>query len=246
MGRNWYERIVLPHLLELACGVKPIRRQRQKVVPLACGEALEIGIGTGLNLPFYDRSRVKSIVGVDPALELHPLALRRVAKAGLSVRMVGLSAETLPLPDHAFDTIVCTYTLCTIPDPAIALAEMRRVLAPGGKLLFSEHGRAPDESVRRWQQRLQPLWGPLAGGVASSAATSRPCSRRPASGLPCRACICPGRASPPTTTGAKPWRAEVRRPGARSVCEGTVPAAGATLQLRCECPGVRVPQGGHA
>jgi ubiquinone/menaquinone biosynthesis C-methylase UbiE len=164
LSRNWYERIVLPHLLELTCGVKPIRRQRQKVVPLARGEVLEIGIGTGLNLPFYDRSRVKSIVGVDPALELHPLALRRVAQTGLSVRMVGLSAETLPLPDHGFDTIVCTYTLCTIPDPATALAEMRRVLAPGGKLLFSEHGRAPDESVRRWQQRLQPLWGPLAGG----------------------------------------------------------------------------------
>jgi ubiquinone/menaquinone biosynthesis C-methylase UbiE len=164
MSRSWYERVVLPHLLELACGVKPIRRQRQKIVPLARGEVLEIGIGTGLNLPFYDRSRVKSIVGVDPALEMHPLALRRVKQAGLAVRMVGLSAEALPLPDRSFDTIVCTYTLCTIPAPDSALAEMHRVLAPGGKLLFSEHGRAPDESVRRWQQRLQPMWGPLAGG----------------------------------------------------------------------------------
>jgi ubiquinone/menaquinone biosynthesis C-methylase UbiE len=164
MSRSWYERVVLPHLLELACGVKPIRRQRQKIVPLARGEVLEIGIGTGLNLPFYDRSRVKSIVGVDPALTMHPLALRRVEQAGLAVRMVGLSAEALPLPDRSFDTIVCTYTLCTIPAPDSALAEMHRVLAPGGKLLFSEHGRAPDESVRRWQQRLQPLWGPLAGG----------------------------------------------------------------------------------
>jgi ubiquinone/menaquinone biosynthesis C-methylase UbiE len=164
MSRSWYERVVLPHLLELACGVKPIRRQRQKIVPLARGEVLEIGIGTGLNLPFYDRSRVKSIVGVDPALAMHPLALRRVEQAGLAVRMVGLSAEALPLPDRSFDTIVCTYTLCTIPAPDSALAEMHRVLAPGGKLLFSEHGRAPDESVRRWQQRLQPMWGPLAGG----------------------------------------------------------------------------------
>jgi len=164
MSRSWYERVVLPHLLELACGVKPIHRQRQKIVPLARGEVLEIGIGTGLNLPFYDRSRVKSIVGVDPALALHPLALRRSERAGLAVRMVGLSAEALPLPDRSFDTIVCTYSLCTIPAPDSALAEMRRVLAPGGKLLFSEHGLAPDESVRRWQQRLQPLWGPLAGG----------------------------------------------------------------------------------
>lgn len=164
MSSSWYERVVLPHLLELACGVKPIHRQRQKIVPLARGEVLEIGIGTGLNLPFYDRSRVKSIVGVDPALQMHPLAWRRVKRAGLAVRMVGLSAEALTLPDRSFDTIVCTYTLCTIPAPDSALAEMHRVLAPGGKLLFSEHGRAPDESVRSCQQRLQPLWGPLAGG----------------------------------------------------------------------------------
>lgn len=207
MSRNGYARVVLAHLIELACGVGTIRRQRQKVVPLARGEALETGIGTGLNLPFYDRSGVKSTVAVDPALEMHPLGLRRVAQTGLSVRMVGLSAETLPLPDDAFDTIVCTYTLCSIPDPASALAEMGRVLAPGGKLLFSEHGRASDDAVRRWQRRLQPLWGLLAGGC-QLAATLHDCSRRPASGAPCRAYTCPGRASPPTTTGARRWRAD--------------------------------------
>jgi ubiquinone/menaquinone biosynthesis C-methylase UbiE len=164
MSRSWYERVVLPHVLDLACGGKPFRRQRQKVIPLAHGEVLEIGIGTGLNVPFYDRARVKSIVGVDPALELHPLAWKRIRQSGLAVELVGLSAEALPLQDARFDTVVCTYTLCTIADPLAALAELRRVLAPGGKLLFSEHGRAPDEAVRRWQRRLQPLWGPLAGG----------------------------------------------------------------------------------
>jgi len=164
MIKDWYERVVLPHVIDLACGVKPIQQQREKVVPLATGRVLEAGIGTGLNLPFYDRSRVQSIVGVDPALAMHPLALRRIRQTGLSVKLVGLSAEALPLNDQSFDTIVCTYTLCSIPDPVAALAEMRRVLAPGGRFLFSEHGMAPDESVRRWQRRLQPVWGKIAGG----------------------------------------------------------------------------------
>ncbi len=165
---NWYERHLLPHLLELACGVKPIRRQRQKVLPLAHGDVLEVGIGTGLNVPFYDKARVRRIVGVDPAVQMHPLALRRVKAAGLDVELVGLSAEKLPLPDASFDSVVCTYTLCSIPNAPNALAEVRRVLRPGGKFLFSEHGLAPDESVRRWQRRLQPVWGPLAGGCQLS------------------------------------------------------------------------------
>jgi ubiquinone/menaquinone biosynthesis C-methylase UbiE len=168
MTPNWYERHMLPHLLELACGVKPIRRQRQKVLPLAHGDVLEVGIGTGLNVPFYDKARVRRIVGVDPAAQMHPLALRRVKAAGLDVELVGLSAEKLPLPDASFDSVVCTYTLCSIPNAQNALAEVRRVLRPGGKFLFSEHGLAPDESVRRWQRRLQPVWGPLAGGCQLS------------------------------------------------------------------------------
>ena len=164
MNPSWYDRHILPRLLDLACGIQPISEQREKVVPQARGKVLEIGMGTGLNLPFYDRSRVHSIVGVDPALQMHPLAQKRLAGTGLSVQMVGLSAESLPLEDQSFDTVVCTYTLCSIPDPLSALAEMRRVLAPGGKLLFSEHGRAPEASVRQWQARLQPLWGKIAGG----------------------------------------------------------------------------------
>lgn len=164
MADNWYDRHLLPRLVDLACGGKPIRRQREKVVPQAEGEVLEVGIGTGLNMPFYQRARVRRIVGVDPALQMHPLALRRIRAAGLPVELVGLSAERLPLPDASFDCVVCTYTLCTIPAPVGALRELARVLRPGGRLLFSEHGRAPDEAVRRWQARVQPLWGPLAGG----------------------------------------------------------------------------------
>jgi ubiquinone/menaquinone biosynthesis C-methylase UbiE len=125
---------------------------------------LEVGIGSGLNMRHYDKGRVTHITGLDPALQLQPLAQRRIAEAGLSVDLIGLSAEKIPLPDACFDTIVMTYTLCTIADPHAALLEMRRVLAPHGQLLYCEHGRAPDASVARWQDRLQPLWGPLAGG----------------------------------------------------------------------------------
>lgn len=161
---NWYERRVLPWLIDFACGMKSVGQQRAKVIPLARGRVLEIGLGTGLNLPFYDTARVSELVGVEPALTMHRLALKRSRAAGLAVELVGISAETLPLADAAFDTVVSTYALCTIPDPVAALREARRVLAPGGRLLFSEHGRAPDENVRRWQARLQPLWGVFSGG----------------------------------------------------------------------------------
>lgn len=164
MTQNWYERNLLPYLIDLACGVKPIRMQRQKVIPLAQGRVLEVGIGTALNMPFYDAARVRSIIGVEPSLRMHRLAMRRIRRAGIEVELVGLSAERLPVADASFDTVVSTYTLCTIPDPLTALKELRRVLAPGGKLLFSEHGRAPDVNVSAWQARLQPYWSRMSGG----------------------------------------------------------------------------------
>jgi ubiquinone/menaquinone biosynthesis C-methylase UbiE len=161
---SWYERHLLPYFIDWACGIRPVQRQRRKVVPLARGRVLEIGIGTGLNLPHYDRTRVESIVGLDPGLEMHRLARRRMRQAGLSVELVALSAETIPFADASFDTVLVTYSLCTIPDAVAALREMRRVLKPGGRLIFCEHGRAPDAAVRQWQDRLTPLWSRLAGG----------------------------------------------------------------------------------
>ena len=161
---GWYERHVLPYVIDIACGVKPVRRQREKVVPLAEGRVLEVGIGTGLNLAYYDKARVQKIVGLDPALEMHRLARKRMKKAGLAIELSGLSAEKIPFESGSFDTVLVTYTLCSIPDPIAALREMRRMLAPGAKLIFCEHGLAPDASVRRWQDRLTPLWSKLGGG----------------------------------------------------------------------------------
>jgi ubiquinone/menaquinone biosynthesis C-methylase UbiE len=164
MTRNWYERHVLPRLVDLACSNRRFREQRQKVVPLARGRVLEIGIGTGLNLQHYDRARIDRIVGLDPGLEMHALARRRSRHLGLEVELVGLSAEGIPFEAHSFDTVIVTYTLCTIADPLAALREMRRVLRPEGRLLFCEHGLAPDDFNRRWQHRLTPLWSKVAGG----------------------------------------------------------------------------------
>jgi ubiquinone/menaquinone biosynthesis C-methylase UbiE len=161
---GWYERHLLPYLIDVGCGIEAVRRQRRKVVPLARGQVLEIGIGTGLNLEHYDKAKVKNIVGLDPGVAMHRLARKRVKEAGLEVELVGLSAENIPFGAATFDTVVMTYSLCTIPDPLAALGEMRRVLKPHGKLVFCEHGLAPDASVRRWQDRLTPLWAKLAGG----------------------------------------------------------------------------------
>lgn len=159
-----YTRRVLPYLLDFACGLSPIARQRRKVIPQAAGQVLEIGIGTGLNLPFYDRDKVQKLVGVDPALEMHALARRRSLRLGLPVELLQLSAEQLPAASGSFDTVTCTYSLCSITDPYEALREMRRVLKPGGKLLFAEHGLTPDAPVAGWQARLEPYWSRIAGG----------------------------------------------------------------------------------
>jgi ubiquinone/menaquinone biosynthesis C-methylase UbiE len=125
---------------------------------------LEIGIGTGLNIPHYNPAKIEKVWGLDPAVAMHRRAAERVARAGLDVQLIGLSGEQIPMDDNTFDTVVITYTLCTIPDAVTALREMRRVLKRGGQLLFCEHGRAPDETVRRWQDRLTPIWRRFSGG----------------------------------------------------------------------------------
>lgn len=159
-----YERFLLPRLIDLAMQSRPVMRQREKVVPLAAGDVLEIGVGSGLNLRFYDRTRVRRLFALDPSVELGRLARRRAAEAGLTVDWLPFSEDGIPLPPSSLDCILITYTLCTIPAVEEALADMRRVLRPGGRLLFSEHSLAPEEKVRRWQRRLTPTWKRWAGG----------------------------------------------------------------------------------
>ena len=161
---NLYENYVLPYLVDLTCGAMPVQRQRAKIVPLATGRVLEIGIGTGRNLPFYDKNKVTELYGLDPAEQTHRLARKRMRKAGIDVHFLTLSAEAIPAPAASFDTLVMTYTLCSIPDPVKAVAEMKRVLKPAGRLLFCEHGLAPDASVQKWQHRLTPVWKVIGGG----------------------------------------------------------------------------------
>ena len=161
---NLYDRYVMPLLIDACCGMKVVQEQRAKLIPRAIGKVLEIGIGTGRNLPFYDPMNLDSLQGLDPAEQMNPKAAQRARDAGLNVELLTLSAEEIPAPDASYDTVVCTFTLCTIPDPVKALKEMRRVLKPGGQLLFCEHGQSPDESVHRWQDRLTPWWKPIAGG----------------------------------------------------------------------------------
>ena len=161
---GFYDKYFMPRFINCACGTKPIMKQREKVVPLARGTVLEIGIGTGLNLPFYDAGKVERLIGLDPSEESWKLAGKRAAKLGFEVEFIGLPGEEIPLPDASVDTVLVTFALCTIPDPVRALQGMARVLRPGGSLVFCEHGRAPDERVRTWQDRLNPLWRRMAGG----------------------------------------------------------------------------------
>jgi len=159
-----YDTYVLPHLINCACRGGDMERQRQKVVPQAEGRVLEVGMGPGLNLPFYDRDKVEMVWGIEPSEGMRRKAADRILQSDIEVRWLGLPGEEIPLDDDSADTVVLTYTLCTIPDWERALGQMRRVLKPGGQLLFSEHGEAPDESVRTWQDRIDPVWSRVAGG----------------------------------------------------------------------------------
>ena len=163
---SFYDDYVLPRLLDFACGLKAIDRQREKIVPRASGEVLEIGIGSGLNLPYYDHERVSRVWGLEPAEAMRRRASTRLAELGqpLQLEFIDLPGEEIPLADDSVDCVLMTYTLCTIPDPITALQGMRRVLRPGGRLYFCEHGESPDPSVSRWQHRLNGTWKRIAGG----------------------------------------------------------------------------------
>ena len=161
---SFYEDRVLPRMVNIACGSKPVRKQREKIVPRVVGDVLEIGFGGGLNLPFYDRSNVRKIFGLEPSAGMRRSAVRNIDASGLDVELIELPGEEIPLDDNAVDSVLVTYTLCTIPDAVTALQGMRRVLKPNGRLFFCEHGKAPDVEVHKWQNSLNAGWRFFAGG----------------------------------------------------------------------------------
>ncbi len=159
----WSDR-VLPFLIEKACRSTTILEERKRWVPRAHGEVLELGVGSGLNLAFYDRARVSQVTGIDPSAALLARAQPRAESAPVPVELVRAPAEDLPFGDHSFDSAVVTYSLCSVDDPARALAEVRRVLRPGGELIFVEHGLSSDPGMGRWQHRITPVWRRIGGG----------------------------------------------------------------------------------
>jgi ubiquinone/menaquinone biosynthesis C-methylase UbiE len=160
---SFYQRYIIPRLTHLAMRQRQLLPFRQRVIGAAEGRVLEIGIGSGLNFPFYGGA-VTSVIGLEPSSALLNMARPRAGAAATSITLLDASAETIPLDSDSIDTVVTTWTLCTIPNVVQALTEIRRVLKPSGALLFVEHGRAPEPGVARWQDRLDPLWSRLAGG----------------------------------------------------------------------------------
>ena len=161
---SFYEERVLPHLIDFACSSKPTRKQREKIVPLAEGDVLEIGFGSGLNLPFYDAQKVTKIWGLEPSAGMRRKARTSVDASKIDVEFIDLPGEEIPLQADSVDTVLVTYTLCSIPVANTAIEGMRRGLKPGGQVLYCEHGVAPDKRVRRWQNRLNPAWSRFSGG----------------------------------------------------------------------------------
>lgn len=161
---SFYHDKILPHVIHLACGTAPILKQREKVVPQAHGQILEIGMGSGINISFYDANKVEKLWGLEPSIGMREKAKSRVDAAPFELEWLDLPSEEIPLENNSIDSIVLTYTLCTIPNWLGALQQMRRVLKPSGKLLFCEHGKAPDAAINKWQDRINPVWGKVAGG----------------------------------------------------------------------------------
>ena len=160
---NWWDRNVVPRLIGCACTQPAVMHDRAKVVPFASGDVLELGCGAP-NLDFYNRNNVRSLSGVDPSAELLTRAKLALESKGMTANFIPGIAEALPFANNSFDCVVTTFTLCSVQDPQAALSEAKRVLKPGGRLLFVEHGRAPDTDAATWQRRIEPVWKRIAGG----------------------------------------------------------------------------------
>ena len=164
MLQKLYNRVVCPHVINLAMQTKPFRKQREKVIPQASGRVLEIGIGSGLNLDFYNISRISEIFAVEPDSVLLEKAKIKAKLNNISLNIKRLSAESLPFDDAFFDTVVSTYTMCSISELNSVMVEIKRVLKNDGSFIFSEHGKAPDDNIHKWQKRLNPIQKRIGGG----------------------------------------------------------------------------------
>ena len=160
---NFYQKWMVPRLVDVVMRNRAATRYRSLIVPKACGTVLEIGVGSGLNLPFYGTG-VERLYGLDPSEELLAMARKKARAIAFPIDFIAHACEEIPLDDSSVDTVVMTWTLCSIADPVKALKELRRVIKSGGTLLFVEHGLAPESRVQAWQQRLNPLWSKLTGG----------------------------------------------------------------------------------
>lgn len=161
---EWYDRHLMPKIVGGMCSMRIVTENRRRIVPEAYGHVLEVGIGPGHNLPLYDPQKVRHVYGVDPVEPMTAPAQRARTRASFPVDIITAGAEAIPLADRIADCAVLTYTACTLPDVPAAMAEIRRVLKPGGTVLFCEHGESCDDRVCRQQHRLNPLWSKLAGG----------------------------------------------------------------------------------
>jgi len=161
---NFYNEHILPKLINCVCSQNDIGMMRRQLVPMAEGKTLEIGMGSGLNLPFYDPSKIDLVLGLEPAAQLRKMAEKKALEVPFDVDFIGLSGEEIPLENHSVDTVLVTYTLCSIPDVFKALKEMKRVLKSSGKLIFCEHGKSPDTHIFKWQNRLNRPWTKISGG----------------------------------------------------------------------------------
>ena len=161
---SFYDRHIMPRLIRCVCGLPEIHQKRADLIPQAEGDVLEVGCGGGLNFGHYDPVRVSRVRGLDPSAALRLMAEKQANATAANIAVGEGVAESLPFADAQFDTAVLTFTLCSVASPQRALSEIRRVLKPGGRLLFCEHGRSPDAAVRVWQGRVEPLWKRIAGG----------------------------------------------------------------------------------
>lgn len=161
---SWYQRNLAPYVVHAACSSMPFRQMRKRMLPHAEGVVVEVGCGSGLNLPYYEPSKIQRLIGVDPEASTLAMAEARSSRLPFEVQLIRGFGENLPVDDRSADTVVVTYALCTIPEPTAALQEIRRILKPTGRLVFAEHGQSGEPRCRRWQDRLNRAWQWAAAG----------------------------------------------------------------------------------